>query len=517
MSNDKPLLEVQHVSKSFPGVHALKDLTLDVTPGEVHALVGENGAGKSTFLKILGGDQSPDSGTILFKGLDLTRSGGRHFNYNTHVARRLGIAMVYQQPALVPDLSVAENIFLGRYSYKPGGTQIDWKDTRRRARDLVDQYGIDLDVTSKIKTLGAGQQQLVEILRAVSRKVKLLLLDEPTSALSSEQVDILFNDVLGRMLKENVSIVYISHRLEEVFRIAGRVTVLRDGAKVATERIEDVDENEVIRMMVGRRIEEYYVKHPVPIAEPLLRVEGLRAHGLIADCSFEVRKGEILGVAGLVGAGRTEMAKAIVGLHRKDQGKIIVEGEEKRIDSPRDALTAGLVYLAENRTESLVHCLDIAKNITLARLKEVFRAGLMLNRNKESAIAEDFVNRMHIEATGVGQVVRQLSGGNQQKVALSRLIYCDAKVFILDEPTRGIDVGAKVEVYNLMYRLLRDGKAIVLISSELPEIVSLSDRVIVAYKGRIVAEYAGQEISQENIIQSATGRRSTHGHSVSAT
>lgn len=491
---EEQILVTRGISKSFPGVKALDQVDFTLNKGEVHALIGENGAGKSTFLKILSGNLQPDQGSIVYCGQQTAIK-------DTQMARNIGISMAYQELSLVPGLSVAENIFLGNYYYKGNSLVIDWETTRQKAKEIVRSYGLDIDVTRKVNRLGVGQQQLVEIIRAVSRDVKVLLLDEPTSALSRDEIDLLFC-IMRSMKEKGTAIIYISHRMEEAIEIADRVTVFRDGAKIETLDIKDTNEDRLIELMVGRQIEQRYVKERVPIGNTILEVEDLTAEGLVKHCSLKVRRGEIVGIAGLMGSGRTEFAKALAGIYQTSSCTIKVDGKEVTINNPLDALNHGIAYLAESRSESMVYPLDIAKNITLANLREVYRNGV-LDKKKEIQDGEDFIERLDIETPSVKQRTRNLSGGNQQKVALARLIYSNVDVFVLDEPTRGIDVGAKVEVYNLLAKLLQNNKAVILISSELPEIVSLSDRVYVMYKGSIVAEYVDDEITQENIMRSA--------------
>jgi ribose transport system ATP-binding protein len=499
---DAPILDVRGLNKSFPGVHALKDFDLRLERGEVHAIVGENGAGKSTFLKILSGELHPDAGAIQFDGKEVAIR-------NTKAARTMGIGMVYQEVTLVPTLSVAENVFLGAPPKRGPLGAIDWATMYRQAEQRLGEYGVIADVQRQAREYGVGQQQLIETVRALSPELRLLMLDEPTSALSQEQIQILFDDVIRPMRKQGITVIYISHRLDEIFEIADNVTVMRDGEKIRTMPVNQTDEDTIIQLMVGREIEQRYVKEPAEQGEELLRVEHIRAEGLVSDVSLDARSGELVGVAGLMGAGRTEMAKCIAGLFHADGGRIYRNGREVSIKTPRDALENGIAYLAENRNESLVFQLNISPNITLADLSSVFSHGV-LDAQRERQVGNRYIRELSIDAQGEWQRVLTLSGGNQQKVALARWLYSNVDVFILDEPTRGIDVGAKVEVYRLMNRILKDGKAIVMISSELPEIVQMSDRVFVLYKGRSVAEHRGADITQETIIRSATGREVEH-------
>jgi ABC-type sugar transport system ATPase subunit len=491
-------LKVSALQKHYGGVQALKGVSLDVSHGEIHALVGENGAGKSTLLKILCGSVTPDGGSIELDG-ELVRT------YTPEHAQARGVGMVYQELNLATNLSVTENLFVGRYLRSRLGV-IDWKRMEREAIALLSEYGVSLDPRTKLANLGTGQRQLLEVLRAVHRRARLLLLDEPTSALSKAEIDLLFHRVLARMKAQGVAIVYVSHRLEEVFAIADRISVLRDGERVATGQRATLTQDDVIRTMVGRDITRRYVKHEVPIGEVTLEVKGLTARKAVHDCSLHVRRGEIVGIAGLMGSGRTELAKAIVGLLPREAGEIRRDGARVEIHSPRDAIRAGIAYLSESRRESVLGRLSIAKNITLGKLAKVFPRGVLRPR-LERAAAAGFFKVLGIAAVSIYQRVASLSGGNQQKVVLARLMFSDADVFLLDEPTLGIDVGAKIEVYGLIGDLVRAGKAVVVISSELPEVLALSDRVYVMSRGRIAGELARQDATQESIMRAATGGR----------
>lgn len=497
---DGIVLEMRDLDKQYPGVHALKSLDLELRAGEVHALLGENGAGKSTLMKIIGGEIRADSGSLFLLGAKLPE------NYNTSIARNFGISMVYQELSLVPSLTVAENIFLGTFSKGSPFSRMKWKETFKQAQKQVDSFGLDIDVRAKVNDLGIASQQLVEILRATIGTPRVLLLDEPTSALSSTEIETLFEKIIKPMKKKGVSIVFISHKLEETFSIADTVTVMRDGEKVGTLAVRDATEDKIISMMVGRRIEKRYVKRKTPIGEVIMSVEGLAKEGLVENCSFHVCSGEIVGFAGLMGAGRTEMAKTLAGIYTPDAGKIMIKGKNVAIKNPKQAIHAGLGYLSENRHEGLVLQLPISPNITLANFREVFRHGI-LRSGIESGIGGEYIDKFSIEAWGEQQQVKTLSGGNQQKVAIARWVYANTDVFIMDEPTRGIDIGAKVEVYQIMGQLVHEGKAIILISSELPEVMNLSDRIYVMYHGAIVDTLDGDDFDTERIMRSSTGMR----------
>ena len=489
-------LQVTSLEKHYGGVQALKGVSLDVAPGEVHAIVGENGAGKSTLLRILCGSVAPDAGSVALDG-ELVRS------FTPEHAQARGVGMVYQELNLAPNLSVAENLFLGRYPRGRTGI-VDRKGMLRECGAFLAEHGLELDPARRVSTLSTGQRQLLEVLRAFHRRARLLLLDEPTSALSRAEVELLFEWIRRRLKEQGVSVLYVSHRLEEVFALADRISVLRDGEKVATTPRSATTQDEVIRLMVGRELQRRYVKRAVPIGPVRVEVKDLRARDAVRGCSLSARRGEIVGLAGLMGSGRTELAKALVGLLPAEGGEIWKDGVRIEIRSPRDALRAGFAYLSENRRESVIHHLSIAKNITLGKLAKVFPRGV-LRRRLELAAAHGFVRALGIAAASVHQPVGSLSGGNQQKVVLARLMFSDSEVFLLDEPTLGIDVGAKVEVYELIAKLVEAGKTVLLISSELPEVLALSDRVYVMSRGRIAAELPRAEATQERVMRAATG------------
>jgi ABC-type sugar transport system ATPase subunit len=493
-------LVVHNLDKQYPGVHALKNLDLEIFEGEVHALLGENGAGKSTFMKIIGGEIHKDQGEI-FLGENKVPD-----HYNTSVARSLGIAMVYQELSLVPAMTVAENIYLRQFAIGSPFGITKWKDIFKQADDLVSSFDLSIDVRAKVKDLGIATQQLVEILRATVGNPKVLLLDEPTSALAQNEIETLFDKIIRPMKARGVSIIFISHKLDESFAIADRITVMRDGEKVGTTNVDDTNEDKIISMMVGRQIEEKYFKRNAQINEIVLGVDKLSKQGLIHNCSFSVRAGEIVGISGLMGAGRTELAKTLSGIISPDSGTITLHGNSYIFKSPDQAIKKGIGYLNEDRHEGLVLQQSISPNITLANFSEIFSHGV-LNRSTESEIGNKYIKEFSIEAWGEKQIVKNLSGGNQQKVAIARWVYANTEIFIMDEPTRGIDVGAKVEVYRIMDALVQAGKAIILISSELPEIMSLADRIYVMYNGTIVDELERKEFNEERIMRSSAGMR----------
>lgn len=494
----EPILKMTGICKQFPGVRALNNAWLNVEKGEVHILVGENGAGKSTLMKILTGAYHRDAGSIEFCGQKLE-------NFTPRDAMDAGISIIYQEFNLIPHLSVAENIYLGRedqFQDFPG--KINWKKLFERARQTLDQLNIHIDVRAKLKTLSVAQQQMVEIAKALSLNAKLIIMDEPTAALSENEIKTLFENI--RKIKETgVSVIYISHRLEEFEQIGDRVTVMRDGETIRTLNISETNVDELIHLMVGRDIVEMYPKVRVEPGEELLRVEHLSRKGVLDDISFSLRKGEVLGIGGLMGAGRTELARAIFGADPVDEGRIFVEGKETVIRNPKAAIDAGIGFLTEDRkTQGLVLKLSVGKNITLPNL-DAFRRFIHINIKRENEAIEDSIRALRIKTPTHKKRARDLSGGNQQKVIIAKWLMTHSKVFIFDEPTRGIDVGAKYEVYNLMNELAAKGAGIILISSDLPELLGMSDRLLVLCRGEAIAELSVEEATQERVLYYAAG------------
>jgi rhamnose transport system ATP-binding protein len=493
------LLRLQDVSKAFGGVRALRAVSFDLRPGEIHALVGENGAGKSTLVRILTGAVEADSGMVEIEG--------RRVEHADPVAvRALGVAPIYQQPALLPDLTVAENVAMG---LERGGPwrRIDWPGRRERARQLLARVGAAIDVDAPAHSLRMAEQQLVEIARALGADARILLMDEPTAALTDREAERLFELMRG-LRAHGVGVVYISHRLEEVTSLADRVSVLRDGELVATREMAEVDRSELIRLMVGREIQAIFPKRTVPRGDVVLAAEGLgcRASG-IHGVSFDVRAGEIVGFAGLVGAGRTELARVLFGLTPADEGVIRLRGSAVRITAPAEAVRLGLAYLPEDRRRhGVIAEMSIAANTTLAALRAITRAGF-LDFAAEREIATSYLHRLAIKAPSIDAAVATLSGGNQQKVALARWLATRPSVLVLDEPTQGVDVGAKAEIHGLIVDLAAQGLAILLISSELPEILGMSDRVVVMRAGTIAGFLDGSAAAPEEIMTLALGHQ----------
>jgi rhamnose transport system ATP-binding protein len=485
-----PLLSVDGVSKSYSGVHALRSVSFELHGGEVHALIGENGAGKSTLIKIVTGAVTPDAGALLINGHSVA--------HNTPaLARSLGVAAVYQQPSLFPDLTVAENIAL---SLESGGLwrRVDWRTREARARDLLARAASTIDPRRLVATLSMPEQQIVEIAKAIGADAKILILDEPTASLTEPEVESLFG-VIQALRAQGVGIVYISHRLEEIATIADRVTVLRDGQSIATRAMGEVDRAELIRLMVGREVAAIFPKREVAMGAPVLEIRNVRG------VSLSVRSGEILGMAGLVGSGRTELAEALFGIRPDPVGEVILRGQRVRIAEPADAIRHGIGYVPEDRRQhGVVLDMPIAANACLANLPAVSRRGL-IDDGRERSLARDFVQRLQIKCASLYAEAGSLSGGNQQKVALARWLAIHPAVLILDEPTQGVDVGSKSEIHRLMVDLAEQGVAIIMISSELPEILGMSDRIAVMHGGRLASILGRGEATQDRILHLALG------------
>jgi len=490
------LLEMKNIQKSFPGVHALDNANIEVRAGEVHALIGENGAGKSTLMKVLNGIYKKDGGQIIYKGEEIELS-------NPLDAQRRGIGMIHQELNLMPHLTVAENIFIGKEPMV-GGVFLDQKKANQAAKELLASMHLDIDPTRRVKTLTVAKPQMVEIAKALNNNSELFVMDEPTSPLTDAEIEELFHFI--RQLREaGRGIIYISHRLEELWRISDRITVMRDGQYVGTVNTADVNKQDIISMMVGRVIyEEPKQKSCVPADAPVV----LEARGLYApnvkNVSFELRKGEILGFAGLVGAGRTETMRALFGADPRVKGEIFVNGEKVEIHSPSDAVKHGIGYLSEDRkTFGVATGLSVRDNCVMADL-ENYRSGPLMNDKKIDAIATEYIQKIAIKTPSLRQLVRNLSGGNQQKIVIAKWLIKRCDVLIFDEPTRGIDVGAKSEIYKLMNKLIEEGKSIIMISSEMPELLRMSDRIVVMSEGSITGELDICDATQTSIMTFAT-------------
>jgi ribose transport system ATP-binding protein len=490
-----PLLEMRHITKRFPGVQALTEVNFEVLPGEVHALVGENGAGKSTLMKILAGVYSLDEGEVVFKGKPVIFTTPRQ-------AQLAGIATIYQELNQVPEMSVTENIFLG--SELERGVVLKWSEMHDRAKELLAKLHLDIDPRQSIRKLGVAQQQMVEVAKALHQKADLIIMDEPTSSLSIREINDLFA-IVGELKASGVSIVYISHHLEETFAITDRITVLRDGRYVATHPTGELNIDSLIGLMVGRDLSEKFPKEIFPRGTEVLRVEGLSRAGVLSDINFTAYAGEVLGIAGLVGAGRTELVRAVFGADPIDSGKFFMVGKPITINNPGAAIQNGIGLLTEDRKQQgLFLHMPVRDNIVMAVLKDLTR-GMRTNRRKETEVAQRFIDGMNIKASSQDQLAINLSGGTQQKVVLGKWMATQPRVLIFDEPTRGIDVGAKVEIYKMMNDLARQGVAILMVSSELPEILGMSDRILVMRGGRIQGELTRAEATEEKIMEYATG------------
>ena len=495
------LLRLEGISKAFPGVQALDGVDFEATAGEVVALLGENGAGKSTLMKILCGAYRKDSGRIFLQGQQVEIE-------NPHHAQQLGIAIIYQEFNLTPNQSAAANIFISREPRVKGlGRLLNMVDRRRmeqEAQVYLDRVGARVPSTALVRDLSVAQQQMVEVAKALAVDARIIIMDEPTSALGEDEVETLFR-IIGTLKEHGIAVIFITHRLEEVFRIADRVVVLRDGRRVGGMNISKATPEKVINMMVGRELKDMFHKERAEIGPPLMEVRGLTRRGVVENVSFTLRRGEILGMAGLVGAGRTETARLIFGVDRMDAGEIWLDGKRVYISSPVDAVKAGIGFVPEDRgTQGLVLKLPVQENIVLPTLDEHASYG-WVNRRRIQSTAREYVNKLNIRTPHLQQKAMFLSGGNQQKVVVAKWLASRPKVLIMDEPTRGIDVGAKAEVHALMSQLARDGMGIIMISSELPEILGMSDRILVMAEGRVAAILDRAEATQEKIMSYASG------------
>ena len=491
---ESPLLEIRQMSKSFPGVQALKDVDLTLHAGEVLALLGENGAGKSTLIKSLGGVHLADSGTILIDGEPVHLA-------NPQAARRAGIGIIYQEFNLIPTLSVRENVFLGHHPHWL--KRISRGAEREQTKALMDRIGSEIDPEQRCGDLSIADQQIVEIVKALAQDSRIIIMDEPTAALSPNEASGLF-DIIDELRSQGIGIIYISHRLGEIERLADRVLVLRDGEQVGMRAASELNRDQIIQWMVGRTLDKEFPPRVPAIGEPRLKVKGVSYGQIVRDVSFEVHRGEILGLAGLVGAGRTELARLLFAAERLDSGTISLDGNPLDLSSPRQAINAGICLLTEDRkNQGLILAHSAQHNFSLPSLGAFSKAGV-IQHEKETAVFGEYREKLHIRLAHKHQSAETLSGGNQQKVVLAKWLQCHAEVIIFDEPTRGIDVGARFEIYQLLNELAAQGKAIIMISSELPEILGMSDRILVMREGQAVAILENREITQEEIMKLAT-------------
>lgn len=490
-------LKVENITKTFPGTIALSKVVLQVKTGEVHALVGENGAGKSTLMNIISGVLPPDEGTITFQEKTVRFS-------NPSEAQAAGVGFVHQELALCPHISVAENIFMGRYDKGPFGF-IKRKKLYADTAELLKLFKTNIRPENMVGDLNIADQQVVEIAKSLSLKCKLLILDEPTSSLSDAESEILFS-IIRKLKSEGISVLYISHRIAEIFEICDRVTILRDGCYINTFNVSEVTPRQIVEGMVGRELNDFYPPKSSESGEPMLKVSGLRRDGVFQDISFELRRGEILGLSGLVGSGRTEVARAICAIDRLDAGEVHFLGKPVRLKNYSDAIKHGLCYLTEDRKlQGLFLNLTVKNNINAAIIDTLSRH-LILQSKKEAENATTYVDRLNIKVHSINQLISSLSGGNQQKAMIAKWLSANPAVIIMDEPTRGIDVGAKSEIHNMLRELSNNGIGVMLISSELPEIIGMCDRVIVMHEGRMTGEVSGREITEQSIIMLASGQ-----------
>ena len=499
MNETKALLKLTNINKSFGNIHVLKDISLEIEAGKVHVLLGENGAGKSTLIKILTGAYTKDSGDMHWNAEKIDVKSPQD-------AMDIGISPIYQELNLIPELTVYENIFLGNEikKRKNGFLYLDRKEMRRKSKEFLTLLGQDISPDAKISSLGIGKQQLVEIAKAFTVNAKLIIMDEPTSSLSESESDQLLQTIM-ELRKQGIAIIYISHRLEEIVRIGDTVSILRDGRKIETLQVKDTSTEEMIQLMVGRDLDEQFPKVQFEKGKEGLRVEQMKLKDSPHTISFSAYEGEILGISGLVGAGRTELARGIFGVDKIDSGEVFVFGEKVNIKSPKDAIQAGLAFITEDRKgEGLILEQDLEFNMTLASLKR-FKKKPFLQKKVMNKTAQDYITELQVRPGNMDQHALYLSGGNQQKVVIAKWLCTQARVFIFDEPTRGIDVGAKVEVYRLLNELVTSGAIVIMISSELPEILGVCDRVLVIHEGKLAADMAIEDTNQEKIMKAATG------------
>lgn len=484
---------MKNIHKTFPGVYALKSVDFELKAGEVHAIIGENGAGKSTLIKVLGGIHAADKGEIFIEGKKVEIRSVKD-------AQKHGISIIHQELVLVPYMTVAENIFLGREPMK--GRLVNTAKMHEEAQQLIDSYGINIDAKSLIRNLTIAQQQMVEIIKAISYNSKILVMDEPTSSISDKEVKFLF-ETMRNLTAKGVGIIYISHRMSELAEICDRVTVMRDGSYIGTKVVKETHNDELISMMVGRELKNYYTRDFHKDGEVILKCENISDHKMVKSVSFEVNKGEIVGFAGLVGAGRSEVMKCIFGLTKGYTGDIYIDGKKAEIKSPSDAIKHGIALVPEDRKlEGLYLIQSVRFNSTIEVLKE-FIKGIFVNRRKEEEITQKYIDMMSTKTPSMEQAIGKLSGGNQQKVMIGRWLATSPKILILDEPTRGVDVGAKSEIYAIMNNLAKAGMAIIMISSEMPELINMSDRIYVMCEGKITGCLRHEEITQEKIMKLA--------------
>lgn len=500
MQNKTPLLEMQNISKSFPGVKALQNVNLKAYGGEVMALLGENGAGKSTLMKILSGVYTKDEGKVFIEGKEANVTGIKD-------AEALGVSIIHQELSLLPNLTIYENIFLGNEKYNGIFRKLDKKYMIEKSRELLSRIGFTTDPSTMTSDLTVGEMQMIEIIKAVSKDSKIIIMDEPTTALTDVETEKLF-EVIEKLRSEGIAVIYISHRMDEIFAICNRVTVLRDGQYVGEAMVKDVDKDSLIAMMVGRKLEEQFPYREEKKGNVVLKVENLSYKNKVKDVSFEIKAGEIVGFAGLMGSGRTETAKTIFGEYRKTSGEVYINGEKVNINSPKDAITHGIAYLSEDRKkEGLVLNMTVGTNMTLSNLKKYENTFKRIDTKEELKEIKEYIEKLSVKTPSHAQMMKNLSGGNQQKAIIAKWIMLSPNLLIVDEPTKGIDVGAKKEIYEVLNELKKEGKAIIMISSDMAEILGVSDRVIVMNEGKVTGELSRSDATQESIMKYAVGIR----------
>lgn len=498
MSEQNYILELKDVVKTFGGVTALAGVQFQLKKGEIHALMGENGAGKSTFIKVITGVHQPDSGIMLLEGERITPR-------NTMDSAKLGIAAIYQHVTAFPDLSVTENIFMGQEIKNKLG-MYDWRQMNQKAKELIEPLSKEIDVTKPMGSLSVAAQQLVEIAKALSRDARILIMDEPTASLTANECEELYA-IAERLRDEGVSIILISHRFEDMYRLATRVTVFRDAQYIGCWDVDKISNQKLIGAMVGRELDQMYPEKTAKIGETVLKVENISKEGYFKNISFEVKKGEILALTGLVGAGRTEVCQTIFGIMNPDSGRIVLEGQEVHVKTPVEAFQYGIGLLPENRqTQGLINELPIYQNVSSADMKQFAKAN-MLDEKAEIQKAIELCQKISLKAKDISAPPSSLSGGNQQKVVFAKLLNCSLKVLILDEPTKGIDVGAKYSIYEIMNELAANGYAIIMVSSEMPEVLGMADRIVVMKSGHVTGEFDNKEVTQEMIMAASLGEQ----------
>ena len=483
------ILTLKNITKEFPGVKALDDVTINIERGTIHGLVGENGAGKSTLIKILAGIYQPNKGEIILDG--------KPCRFNSPIeARRAGISVVHQEIKLAEPLSVAENMFLGNVQLKNG--LVDWKGMRRRAREIVEDLGMDIDINAQVSSLTVAKKQIVEIMHAINNNSRILIMDEPSAVLTDRELEVMFR-IVKQLRDKGITIIYISHRLDEIFGLCSNVSVLRDGRHIDTIPVASIDRQGLINMMVGREMGQEYPKEVGNVGGTILEVKNL-SRGILQDISFEVKSGEVFGISGLVGAGRTELARAILGIDKPESGEVYVRGKKVHYRTFADAIRDGLGLIPEDRKlQGLVQIMSVKRNTTLVNMKRVLRAGV-ISSSLEETLSKEYADKLHVVTPSMETEVQYLSGGNQQKVVIAKWLFQNSEILFLDEPTRGIDVGAKAEIYRLINRMAKEGKTIIMISSEMPELLGMCDRIMVMHEGHKMGELNAAEATQEKIM-----------------